>query len=82
MSFLKFFLEYLPSVPPDREIEFGIDLVPDTHPIYIPPNTLSLIELEEFKQQLKDFLDKGFIYPSVFSWGTPLLFVRKMDGSL
>ncbi|KAF3641952.1 Actin-7 [Capsicum annuum] len=70
------------GIPPDREIEFGIDLLPDTQPISIPPYRMTLTELKELKEQLKDLLDKGFIRPSVSPWGALVLFVRKKDGSL
>ena len=72
----------LPGIPPDREIEFGIDLLPDTLPISIPPYRMTPAELKELKEKLKDLLDKGFIKPSVSPWGAPVLFVRKKDGSL
>ncbi|KAH0706170.1 hypothetical protein KY285_010689 [Solanum tuberosum] len=75
-------LDDLPGVPPKREINFGIDILPDTRPIYIPPYRMSLAELNELKEQLKDLLNKGFIQPSVLTWGAPVLFVRKKDGSI
>lgn len=81
-EFSDVFLDDLPGIPPDREIEFGIDLLPDTHPISIPPYRMAPAELKELKEQLKDLLDKGFIRPSVSPWGAPVLFVRKKDGSL
>ncbi|XP_070041128.1 uncharacterized protein [Nicotiana tomentosiformis] len=81
-EFLKVFLDELPGILPDREIDFGIDVMPDTHPISIPPYRMAPIELKELKEQLKDLLEKGFILPSVSPWGTPVLFVRKKDGSL
>ncbi|KAF3622302.1 Potassium transporter 7 [Capsicum annuum] len=63
----------LPSVPLDREIEFGIDLVPGTRPISIPLYRMAIAELRELKEQLKDLLDKGFIHPSVSPWGASTL---------
>ncbi|KAH0657090.1 hypothetical protein KY285_031972 [Solanum tuberosum] len=53
----------LPGIPPEREIDFGIDLLPDTQPISIPPYQIASIELKKLKEQLKDLLDKGFIRP-------------------
>ena len=76
------FPEDLPGIPPEREIDFGIDLVPETNPISIPPYRMAPAELKELKEQLKDLLDKGFIRPSKSPWGAPVLFVRKKDGSL
>ncbi|KAH0693675.1 hypothetical protein KY285_020772 [Solanum tuberosum] len=72
----------LPGVPPEREIDFGIDVLPDTGPISIPPYRMAPAELKELKEQLKDLLDKGFIRLSVSPWVSPILFVRKKDGSL
>ena len=81
-DFLDVFHEELPGLPPDRKIEFGIDVPPKTQPISIPPYHMALLELKELKSQLQDLLDKGFIRPSTSSWGAPVLFVKKKDGSL
>ncbi|XP_075099276.1 uncharacterized protein LOC142176106 [Nicotiana tabacum] len=81
-EFPKVFPEDLPGVPSDREIDFGIGLLPVTKPISIPPYRMSPEELKELKVQLKDLLDKGFIRPSVSPWCAPVLFVRKKNGSL
>ncbi|XP_070004423.1 uncharacterized protein [Nicotiana sylvestris] len=72
----------LPGIPPDSEIDFGIDVMPDMQPISIPPYRMAPIELKELKEQLKDLLEKGFIRSSVSPWGTPVLIVRKKYGSL
>ncbi|XP_070003088.1 uncharacterized protein [Nicotiana sylvestris] len=61
---------------------FGIDVIPGTHPISIPPYIMAPAKLKELKEQLKDLQEKGFIRPSVSPWGVPVLFVRKKDGSL
>nr|XP_009803207.1 PREDICTED: uncharacterized protein LOC104248608 [Nicotiana sylvestris] len=71
-EFLEVFPEDLPRIPPDREIDFGIDLLPGTKPISIPPYRMAPAELKELKVQLKDLLDKGFIRPSVSPWGAPV----------
>ncbi|WMV43384.1 hypothetical protein MTR67_036769 [Solanum verrucosum] len=81
-EFPEVFPEDLPGVPPEREINFGIDLLPDTQPISIPPYRMAPAELKELKEQLKDLLDKGFIRPSISPWGALVLFVKKKDGSL
>jgi len=78
-EFPEVFLDDLPRVSPEREIDFGIDLLPDTQRISIPPCRMALAEL---KEQLKDLLDKGFIQLSIYPWGAPVFFVRKKDGSL
>ncbi|KAH0661218.1 hypothetical protein KY284_026149 [Solanum tuberosum] len=80
-EFPEVFLQDLPRVPPEREINFGIDLLPDTQPISIPPYRMAPAELKELKEQLKDLLDKGFIKPSILRWGAPMLFVKKKDGA-
>ncbi|WMV50116.1 hypothetical protein MTR67_043501 [Solanum verrucosum] len=72
----------LPGVPPKREIEFGIDLLPDNQPNSIPPYRMAPAELKELKEQLMDLLEKSFIRPSQSPWGAPVLFVKKKDGSL
>ncbi|KAH0669578.1 hypothetical protein KY285_023739 [Solanum tuberosum] len=81
-EFLDVFREDLPCVPPEREIDLGIDLLPDTQPISIPPYRMAPAELKELKEQLKDLLEKGFIRPSHSPLGAPVLFVKKKDGSL
>lgn len=72
----------LPGLPPDREIEFAIVLIPGTEPIHKAPYRMAPVELQELKRQLKDLEEKGFIRPSVSPWGAPVLFVKKKDGSL
>jgi len=62
-------------------IEFSIDLVTETQLISIPPYKMAPTELKKLKNQLEDLLDKNFICPSFSSWGTPVLFVKKKDGS-
>ena len=71
-----------PGLPPEREVKFGIDVIPDTQPISIPLYRMAPAELRELKEQLKDLLEKGFIWPSMSPWGTPMLFVRIKDGTL
>ncbi|WMV51235.1 hypothetical protein MTR67_044620 [Solanum verrucosum] len=56
----------IPGVLPERVIDFGIDLLPDTQPISIHPYRMAAAELKEFKEHLKDLLDKGFIRSSIF----------------
>ncbi|XP_070056858.1 uncharacterized protein [Nicotiana tomentosiformis] len=58
------FPDELLGLPPEREIEFTIDVLPDTQLISIPSYKISRVELRELKAQLKDLLDKGFIRPS------------------
>ncbi|RVW21559.1 Retrovirus-related Pol polyprotein from transposon 297 [Vitis vinifera] len=76
------FPEDLPGLPPEREVEFTIDLAPGTAPISKAPYRMAPMELKELKIQLQELLDKGFIRPSVSPWGAPVLFVKKKDGSM
>ncbi|XP_070057047.1 uncharacterized protein [Nicotiana tomentosiformis] len=73
------FPDELPGIPPDKETDFGIDVIPDTHPISIPPYKMAPAKLKELKEQLRDLLEKGFIRPSVSPWGAPVLFIRKKE---
>ena len=76
------FPDDISGLPPDREVEFTIDLIPGTEPISIPPYRMSPAELRELKAQLEELLSKGLIRPSISPWGAPVLFVKKKDGSL
>ena len=76
------FPEELPGMPPDREVEFVIELKPGTAPISKRPYRITPNELRELKEQLKILLDKGFIRSSSSSWGCPALFVKKKNDSL
>ena len=76
------FLDDIVGLPPEREVEFTIDLIPGIEPISIPPYRMAPIELRELKAQLEEFLSKGFIRPSISPWGAPVLFLKKKDGSL
>ncbi|NAW44950.1 RNA-directed DNA polymerase [Salmonella sp. gx-f4] len=69
-------------MPPNREIEFAIDLLPGTAPISIAPYRMVPTELKELKAQLQELTDKGFVRPSFSPWGAPVLFVRKKDGTM
>jgi hypothetical protein len=76
------FPDELPGMPPDRDIEFAIELQPGTAPISKRPYRMPPAELAELKKQLQELLDKGFIHPSTSPWGCPALFVKKKDESL
>ena len=76
------FLEELPGVPPEREVDLSIEFVQGTTPISRAPYRMAPTELKELKTQLQELLDKGFIRPSVSPWGTPVLFVKKKYGTL
>ena len=81
-EFEEVFPEDLPGLPPDREIEFEIELAPGTGPISKAPYRMAPAELKELHKQLQELLDKGFIRPSHSPWGAPVLFVKKKDGTM
>jgi hypothetical protein len=81
-EFLDVFPEDLPGLPPERDVEFVIELKPSMAPISrklyrMPPN-----ELAELKTQLQDLLEKGFIRPCSSPWGCSAIFVKKKDQTL
>jgi hypothetical protein len=80
-KFLDVFPEELPRMPPDREVEFVIDLLPGTAPISKRPYRMSVEELKELKKQLTELSESGYIRLSSSPWGAPVLFVQKKDGS-
>jgi hypothetical protein len=75
------FPEELPGMPPDRDIEFVIELKPGTTPIYKTPYRMATPELAELKEHVKELLEKGFIRPSLSPCGAPVIFVPKKDGT-
>lgn len=81
-EYLDIFLEELPGLLQDREIEFCIDLLPRMTPISIAPYLMALAEMKELKKQLSELAEKGYIKNSTSSWGTPVLFIKKHDVSL
>ncbi|GKB69247.1 putative nucleotidyltransferase, ribonuclease H [Tanacetum coccineum] len=81
-EFADVFPDELPGLPPAREIEFGIELIPGAEPISKAPYRMAPVELKELKEQLQEMLENGFIRPSVSPWGAPVLFVKKKDGSM
>ena len=81
-EFPNVFLDDISGLPPDRAIEFVIELIPGTDSISIPSYIMAPAELKELKAQLEELLSKGFIRPSTSSWGAPVLFVKKKDGGL
>ncbi|GJR16897.1 putative reverse transcriptase domain-containing protein [Tanacetum coccineum] len=80
-DFPEVFPEDLPGLPPTRQVEFQIDLVPGAAPVARAPYRLAPSEMKELSEQLKELSDKGFIRPSSSPWGAPVLFVKKKDGS-
>jgi hypothetical protein len=81
-EFSDVFPEDLPGLPPERDVEFVIELKPGTTPVSRRSYRMPLNELAEFKAQLQDLLEKGFIRPSSSPWGYPAIFVKKKDQTL
>ena len=73
------FPEELPGMPPDRSVEFVIDLIPGTAPISKRPYRMPKEELVELKRQIEGLELKEFIQPSTSPWGCPTIFVKKRD---
>jgi hypothetical protein len=80
-KFLDVFPEDLPGMPPDRKVEFAIELIPGTTPISKRAYRVSRPELVELKKQIDELLEKGYIRPSTSPWAAPVLFVEKKDGT-
>ncbi|CAA0826122.1 Uncharacterized mitochondrial protein AtMg00860, partial [Striga hermonthica] len=81
-EFVDVFPDELPGGPPDRQVEFSIDLIPGAGPISKAPYRMAPKELQELKAQIQELLRLGFIRPSVSPWGAPVLFVKKKDRSM
>jgi hypothetical protein len=75
------FSEELLGMPPDHDIEFVIELMPGTTPIYKSPYRMATLQLSELKEHIKELLEKGFVRPSSSPWGAPVIFVPKKDGT-
>ncbi|KAA3483944.1 ATP-dependent zinc metalloprotease FtsH [Gossypium australe] len=81
-DFWNVFLEELPGLPPNWEVEFGIELLLGAAPVSIAPYRMAPKELTQLKAQLQELLDRIFIHPSVSPWGALVLFVKKTDGTM
>jgi hypothetical protein len=81
-EFLDMVPDNLPRMPPERAIEFKIELQPSTTPIAMALYKMSPVEMKELKIQLQGLLDKGYIHPSTSPWGYLVLFVEKKDKEL
>jgi hypothetical protein len=81
-EFLDVFPDDLPGLPSDRDVEFKIELLPSTVPIFRRPYRMPPNELAELEVQLNELLKKGLIRPSSSPWGCPAIFVKKKDQSL
>nr|GEV79325.1 putative reverse transcriptase domain-containing protein [Tanacetum cinerariifolium] len=79
-NFLEVFPEDFPGLPPTRQVEFQIDLIPGAVPVARVPYRLAPFEMKELSDQLKELSEKGFVRPSSSPWGAPILFFKKKDG--
>jgi hypothetical protein len=71
------FPDELLGMPPDREVKFVIDLLPETAPISKQPYMTSIEELKELKKQLMELQEAGYICPNSSPCGAPILNVQK-----
>jgi hypothetical protein len=81
-EYLDVFSDNLPGMPPNRAIEFKIELQPSIAPVEKRSYPMALNELVEMKTQPQEFLDRGYIQPSCSPWGCPALFVKKKDKTM
>ena len=81
-EYVDVFPDELPRLPPQRVVDFGIELHPGTSPISMTSHRMAPVELQELIVQLQELLDKGFIRPSTSPWGTPVLFLKMKDKTL
>nr|GEU36401.1 putative reverse transcriptase domain-containing protein [Tanacetum cinerariifolium] len=80
-DYLKVFPKDLSGLPPARPVEFQIELIPGATPVARAPYRLAPSEMKQLSKQLQELSEKGFIRPSSSTWGAPVLFVKKKDGS-
>ncbi|GJX74696.1 putative reverse transcriptase domain-containing protein [Tanacetum coccineum] len=80
-EFSEVFTKDLPGLPPVRQVEFQIDLIPGAAPVARAPYRLAPSEMQELSNQLQELAGRGFIRPSTSPWGAPVLFVKNKDGS-
>ena len=76
-EYVDVFPDELPGLPPQRDVDFGIELHPGTSTISMTPHRMAPVELQELRVQLQGLLDKGFMKPSTSPWGAPVLFVKE-----
>ena len=81
-EFRDVFPDEIPGLPPKRDIDFTIELVPGAAPVSKAPYRMSIPEMLELKMQLQELLEKKYTRPSVSPWGALVLFIKKKDGTL
>jgi hypothetical protein len=80
-KFKDIFQEVL-GLPPKRDIDFSINLMPGVAPVLKAPYRMSTLELKELQLQLKELLKKEYIHPRMSPWGSPVLSMKNKDGTL
>ncbi|GJT76495.1 hypothetical protein Tco_1043220 [Tanacetum coccineum] len=78
-EFSDVFPKDLPSLPPVRQVEFQIDLIPRAAPVAPTPYRLAPLKMQELSNQLQELTDRGFIRPSTSPWGAPILLLIRID---
>ena len=81
-DYVDVFPDELPRLPPQRVVDFGIELHRGTSPISMTPHRMAPVELQELRVQLQELLDKGFMKLSTSPWGAPVLFAKKKGKTL
>ena len=81
-EFRDVFPDEIPGLPPKRDIDFTIELVPGVAPVSKTPYRMSAPEMLELKISLQELLEKKYLRSSMSPWGAPVLFVKKKDGAL
>ena len=76
-EYVDVFPDELPGLPPQRVVDFDIELHPGTLPISMTPHRMAPVKLQELNIQLQELLDKGFIRPSTSPWGAPVLLRKR-----
>jgi hypothetical protein len=72
----------IPRLPPKRDIDFSINLMSGETLVNKTPYRMSTLELNELQMKLEEIMKKWYIHPSVSPWGSPVLFMKKKDGTL
>ena len=75
-------MEELPGLPLHTNVDFCIELHPDTSPISMMSYRMAPVKLQKLRVQLQELLNRGFIIPSTSSWGAPVLFSKNKDKTL
>ena len=81
-KYVDVFPDELLGPPPQRVVDFNIELQSGTSTISMTPPRMAPVELQELRVQLQGLLDKGFIKPSTSPWGAPVLFAKKKGKTL